>query len=87
MTRSGIQRAVELFDGSATKLAAAMGESVLRQHIEHWLKVGRVPAEHCFAVELATGGRVSRKDLRPDDWRAIWPELSPPANDSEKARA
>lgn len=26
-------------------------------------------------VERATNGEVTRRDLRPDDWRLIWPEL------------
>lgn len=29
----------------------------------------------CFAIEKATEGKVTRKDLRPDDWHLIWPEL------------
>lgn len=28
------------------------------------------------AIEVATGGKVTRKDLRPDDWKQIWPELA-----------
>jgi len=28
------------------------------------------------AIERATGGVVTRKDLRPDDWWKIWPELA-----------
>lgn len=27
-------------------------------------------------LERATRGLITRKSLRPDDWRAIWPELS-----------
>lgn len=34
-----------------------------------------IPVERCAAIEEATGGAVSRRDLRPDDWAAIWPEL------------
>lgn len=26
-------------------------------------------------LELNTGGKVTRKELRPDDWHLIWPEL------------
>jgi DNA-binding transcriptional regulator YdaS (Cro superfamily) len=29
----------------------------------------------CVAIEQATNGKVTRKDLRPDDWHLIWPEL------------
>jgi DNA-binding transcriptional regulator YdaS (Cro superfamily) len=36
----------------------------------------RVPVERCSAIERATNGAVTRRDLRPDDWQAIWPELA-----------
>lgn len=52
---TGIEQAVKKFDGSPTKLANAVGGAVLRQHIEHWLKVGRVPAERAPELERATG--------------------------------
>lgn len=29
----------------------------------------------CVRVESESMGEVSRKDLRPDDWHEIWPEL------------
>jgi DNA-binding transcriptional regulator YdaS (Cro superfamily) len=53
--KTGIQQAVELFDNSSSKLAAAVGSGVLRQHVEHWLKAGRVSAERCPEVSVATG--------------------------------
>jgi len=31
--------------------------------------------EYCVAIEVATAGAVTRRDLRPDDWHRIWPEL------------
>lgn len=31
------------------------------------------------AIERATDGAVTRRDLRPDDWHLIWPELAKPA--------
>jgi len=34
-----------------------------------------VPLELCAPIEQATNGEVTRKDLRPDDWAQIWPEL------------
>ncbi len=54
-TKPGIQQAVDLFDGSPSKLAVAVGNGVLRQHVEHWLKVGRVSAEKCPDVSAVTG--------------------------------
>lgn len=32
--------------------------------------------ERCVEIEKATDGAVTRKDLRPDDWERIWPELA-----------
>lgn len=52
---TGIQRAVELFEGSPSKLASAVGCGVLRQHVEHWLRVGRVSAEKCPDVSAVCG--------------------------------
>lgn len=37
------------------------------------------------SIERATNGAVGRRDLRPDDWADIWPELAAgaqPAGDS-----
>lgn len=37
----------------------------------------RLPSPaNCVAIERATGGAVTRQDLRPQDWHLIWPELS-----------
>lgn len=33
-------------------------------------------AKRSVLIEQATGGRVTRKDLHPDDWHEIWPELA-----------
>lgn len=32
---------------------------------------------YAVAIEKATDGLVSRIDLYPHEWRAIWPELTP----------
>lgn len=34
-----------------------------------------ISPKRCVEIELATYGKVSRKDLRPSDWHKIWPEL------------
>lgn len=60
--------------GTASKLAVALGvsPSYLSQ-----MASGDTPIspERCVAIEQATDGTVTRKDLRPD-WEKIWPELS-----------
>ncbi len=44
--------------------------------ISQWRNnVRPVPIERCAAIEKATSGLVTRRDLRPDDWHLIWPEL------------
>ncbi len=35
----------------------------------------RIGAELCSAIERESAGRVTRKDLRPLDWKLVWPEL------------
>ena len=35
-----------------------------------------VPLERCMPIERATGGQVTRRDLRPDDYLIHWPELA-----------
>lgn len=45
-----------------------------------WLRGLRpVAIKHCKKIEDKTGGAVSRRDLRPDDWQRIWPELASPS--------
>lgn len=38
---------------------------ILTQHVTNW-KARGVPAERCLAIETATGGAVTRYQLRPD---------------------
>lgn len=72
--KTGIERAVDCFEGSPTRFAAEMDDGTSRQNVEHWLRAGRVPAEHCRrAAEI---GNVDLWDLRPTDWHLIWPELT-----------
>lgn len=44
-----------------------------------------VPIERCIAIERVTGGAVTRRDLRPDDWMLIWPELATQPKEGEVA--
>lgn len=61
--------------GGVGKLAAAVG--VVQGAVSNWRSRGSmVPPEHCATIEAATNGAVTRRDLRPDDWQKIWPELA-----------
>lgn len=68
--QTGIGLALEKFENSPTKLANAIGGTVLRQHVEHWLKAGRVPADKAPDVEAATG--ISVEMLCPEtNWSVV----------------
>lgn len=58
--------------GGASRLASLLGVSA--QAVSNW-KSSTVPIERCVAIEQVTKGVVTRRDLRPADWLAIWPEL------------
>lgn len=67
-------RAIEVV-GGASKLATVLGVSL--QAVCFWRDGKRqMPVQHCSAIERATGGQVTRQDLRPSDWQDIWPELA-----------
>ncbi|PLC06371.1 hypothetical protein CY658_04880 [Variovorax sp. RO1] len=51
---TGIELAVTM-KGSPAKLAEAVGNGVLRQHVEYWLKAGIVSADQAPYVSAATG--------------------------------
>jgi DNA-binding transcriptional regulator YdaS (Cro superfamily) len=60
--------------GGAAKLARAL--SVTPPTVSEWVSGRRdVPVLRCPQIERITQGAVTRRDLRPDDWHAIWPEL------------
>ena len=61
--------------GSQRDLADKLGITPVL--ISQWANELRpVPPERCVEIERATAGKVSRKDLRPEDWHKIWPELA-----------
>lgn len=53
--------------GSQSGLARYIGSTP--QTVSNWIKRGNVPAEHCPAIERATGGKVRCEEIRPDvEW-------------------
>jgi TorA maturation chaperone TorD/DNA-binding transcriptional regulator YdaS (Cro superfamily) len=64
MGGDALAAAVDMVGGQA-KLARMLG--VTQPNVWHWLhKSERVPGEYVLKIEEATGGRISRHDLRPD---------------------
>lgn len=73
-------------DDASSAAARARHVGVSPALVYQW-RTGRrpVPVEHCAAIEHVTSGVVSRRDLRPDDWARIWPELATPAPAQQEA--
>ena len=75
--------------GSASRLAEAIG--AYSSDISDWAKELRpVPVKFAVAIEAATNRCVKRKDLFPNDYLEIWPELiesegAPPVPATETA--
>ncbi|KVT91898.1 hypothetical protein WK59_03950 [Burkholderia ubonensis] len=69
--------ATYLLNRKVTQAAFAAQLGVSQGLVYQWL-TGRRPiaADRCVVIERATQGAVSRRDLRPDDWHLIWPELA-----------
>ena len=73
MHNAEIIRAAEVV-GSQRALAEAIG--VTPGAVSQWaIGLHAVPVERAVQIERATRGTVTRRDLRPDDWWLIWPEL------------
>jgi len=71
---SKVQEAIQ-GAGGPSKVAARLGCTVQAVCFYRDGK-RRLPAEYCPTLEQMNEGRISRKDLRPDDWHLIWPELA-----------
>ena len=89
--KAALRGAAEVLGGQAA-LASACGYAD-RRHVWPWFKTDRrVPAEHCPAIERATGGAVRCEDLRPDiSWGVLranpLPELVTAVHPAPKATA
>lgn len=74
-TNTPLMRAIEAC-GSQTALARACG--VKQGHVWYWLnKAKQVPAEYAGLIEAATGGTVTKAELRPDIFDAPTPRRRP----------
>ena len=72
---SAISRACTIV-GGVTSLARILG--VTPPTVHEWTTSRRpIPAKRCVQIETATGGAITRRDLRPVDYENVWPELAP----------
>lgn len=70
---TAIAAAIDLL-GGPTAAAKQLGATSY-QTVQQWRETGSVPPRYCPAIEELLNGAVTRRDLRPDDWQDIWPEL------------
>lgn len=61
--------------GGPSALAKALNKSP--SEISQWMS-GRRPVPSSCAAQLEKLTTVTRRDLFPDDWARIWPELAEP---------
>lgn len=65
----------EMSRGGPSAFAASIGVSL--SYLSQLASgAASVSPARCVEIEQITNGAVSRRELRPDDWRLIWPELS-----------
>lgn len=60
------------------KLIGVKSEVQVRQW-QHGYADRKPSPEYALAIERATGGLVTRQELRPDDYWRIWPDLPDPS--------
>lgn len=60
--------------GRTKKLSRALN---INNSFLHRMRRGQapIPAAMAVKIEIATGKQVTRKDMRPNDWFEIWPDL------------
>ena len=74
MRTSALRLAIRHLNTTLEGLSSELG--VTKGAVHQWDMEGRhVPIKHCVKIEQLTDGKVTRKELRPDDWQMIWPEL------------
>lgn len=69
----------EMIDRLGGTTAVAKLLNVKPPSVHGW-RAGGIPDDKLIRLapilERVTNGEVTRKDLRPDDWESIWPELA-----------
>lgn len=75
-----LTKATELAGGQsalALQLTIKSGQSISPARIWNWInRDGGAPPEFCAYIEEIVDKKVTRQELRPNDWQGIWPELA-----------
>lgn len=66
-------------DAAGGTLALARAVGLAPAQVSQWMSGTRqVPLRYAAAIEQASGGAVTRRELFPDCWQFVWPELATP---------
>ncbi|HEZ5769575.1 TPA: transcriptional regulator [Neisseria lactamica] len=65
----------KLINHFGSSLAVARELNMAAPSVFSW-KTKKIPIIRCIEIENITDKKITRKDLRPDDWHLIWPELA-----------
>jgi len=68
MNESPLKRAIAIL-GGPTKVGKLFTPAISKQAVIQW--GDECPLDRCKTIELATGGQVTRHDLRPDHFDAL----------------
>lgn len=75
LRRMNLQTYINQERGTATQLAGELGVSI--SYLSQMASgVAAISPQRAVQIEKATKGVVHRCDLRPKDWKEIWPELT-----------
>ena len=70
----------EIIDAMGGPAKTARACDVTESAVQIWLSVGEIPDQRlawiAARVELASDGKITRKQLFPLEWPLIWPELA-----------
>jgi DNA-binding transcriptional regulator YdaS (Cro superfamily) len=61
-----VQKAIRLCGNSQSELARRCGGKVRQGHVWKWLKMVTLTPEAAVLIHEATGGKVSKYEMRPD---------------------
>lgn len=69
---------IEIIDALGGTLAVASLTGIKPPSVSEWRQRGRIPDDKLIRIAPVAEARgvVTRKELFPDDWHLIWPELA-----------
>ena len=69
--------AIELIDALGGTFAVAAIFNIKPPSVSGWKEAGRIPADKLMRLAPIAEARgiTTRRELFPEDWRLIWPEL------------